>query len=191
MKKLIILIFVFFGINAFAQEGKSELDKAFPGGTAIFRVAISNNLEYPRVARANGTVGTSIFTFGINCESKLPYDFRFETVMDDGVEEAIIEAVQETKGSWLMCSSNESERIRIKISFTINNEGPVARDALVVINARGPGIEPVDDTTLINRAMKASEKNKNQKAAKYIQQLIARYPDNPQYRKMLEDLKPN
>jgi hypothetical protein len=170
--------------------GKAKLDRAYSGGTAAFRIAITEKLDYPRSARVNGTVGTSIFSFKVNCENMMPYDFQFETIMSDGIEEAIVKAIQNTQPGWVHCTSGE-ERIRLMLSFTINNEGFFVKNALAVINAMDPGNNALDDGLLIKRATKAFEKNKTAKAEKLVQQLIARYPNNENYRDLLDKIKSN
>ncbi len=190
MKRLIIL-FIFIPFIANAQMGNEELNKMYAGGTSEFRKVISSNLVYPHAARQNGTVGTSLFSFKVNCDNNMPYDFQFETVMDDGIERAVIEAVQKTKGGWLACSSETGERIRTMLSFTINSEGPVAKNALAVINAMDPFNQVLDDAELLKRTSRAIEKNKTKKAEKLVQQLIARYPDNPDYHMLLDKIDKN
>ncbi len=189
--KLVIILFFLAPALLFGQAGRASLNSSFKGGVDAFRLFVTNKLDYPRDARINGTIGTSIFTFGINCDTNVPFDFQFETVMGDNIEKAIIQAIQSTQGNWYGCSSTRSERIRIKLSFTINGEGPVAKDALAVINAMDAGNQALADGKLIDRALKAQRKNKIEKAEKYVNQLIARYPDNNEYRQMLENLRNN
>jgi hypothetical protein len=190
LKFAVILVLITPSL-VFGQAGRSALNNSFKGGVDAFRLFVTNKLYYPRDARINGTIGTSIFTFGINCDTEMPFDFEFETKMGDNIEDAIINAIMSTQGSWYACSTSNSERIRIKLSFTINGVGPVAKDALAVINAMDSGNQALDDGKLIDRALKAQRKNKIDKAEKYVNQLIARYPDNSEYRQMLENLRNN
>jgi len=185
----LITFFIVLPFFASAQMGKAEIDKAFAGGTAQFRKVITENLEYPRGARSNGTIGTSVFSFRINCDTNMPYDFKFETVMGDGIEPAVIKAVEQTKGGWLACSSEPEDRIRTMLSFTLNNEGSVAKNALAIINAIDPFNQVLDEATLLKRASKAIEKNKTKRATKYVQQLIARHPDNQNYWDLLAKIE--
>ncbi|MEJ2003805.1 MAG: hypothetical protein P8X57_02320, partial [Cyclobacteriaceae bacterium] len=135
--------------------------------------------------------GTSIFSFRVHCDNNMPYDFQFKTEMHDGVEQEIINALQKTRGGWMACSSENGERIRTMLSFTINNEGPVAKNALAVINAMDPYNQVLDNATLLKRTSKAIEKNKAKRAERYIDQLIARYPNNEEYRKLLDKVHEN
>ncbi len=187
-----ILIFLSFTNNAQnIKDGK--LDKYYSREGEGFARYITSSIKYPQAARGNGTVGVVAFSFRIDCQNS-PVDFVFENKLGNGIEEEIERIIKTTQGNWLSCNErDQSERVKLKFAFGINNYNYNPPDADIVIVAFG-NFSIVKDAKLEKQYNKALKKGKLDKAKEAIEELIRRYPNDDAYlekKKKIESMMKN
>jgi len=164
------------------------VESYFKTGKAGLDTFMSKTIVYPPDAKFNSIAGLSTVSFKIDC-SNVPYDIQFETKIGYGIEDAVIEALSLTKGSWINCNdASRDGRIKIKIAFSINNAFlPADADSYVNIMEEGNLI--MDDRALAEKINDQVKKEKYAKAKKLLDLLMLRYPYNEDYIKLMHQLE--
>lgn len=174
-------------MNVSGQEIlNADLNDAMVNGETEFYQELLMNIRFPSEARKNGIMGLSIFSFNVNCKSKIT-NLKFESTLDYGIEDEIRNQLNTLKFKWKSCGQRgDSVKILVKLAFSINSQYH-PKEADVVVNAMG-NFPVIPDKQLMDDLNIALKRNKTEEAKKYLKLLLLRYPFDNEYLKLERQL---
>ncbi len=161
------------------------LDNRYKGGSDAFIDVFSKNVEYPSDAMNNCRVGLSKIKFSISKEGKFE-SLSFQNPLEFGIEKELEKFFKSVEGEWKAWARSSEMEMTVGWAVVTSRDSYYPDADLVV--KRVPTYKwSSDDASCATDAKndkkikKFLKKKKYAKAKPYVEEMLRRYPDNPDY----------